>query len=229
MTSSSAPRSGAVSDGRPRDVRIWRRPMGGAKTPSDVPVYRADLYSHAAIRDPYPHYAALRPSVPSYGCEAEVVRDSAVRRGEGGAPRRRYIPFRRRRGAEHHLTHRRQAELSDDGWRRARPRPKALGPSADTASIASAANPDRRLGRGDGACGCREWQGRRRPRYRVEASAVGGSRPCRVARRRPRAPGRVGRRHLRSAWAFQQFGRAGRLATPCRCWRSCIGLPVGAT
>src|SRR3954454_15126136 len=56
MTSSSASRSGAVSDRRPRDVRIWRRAMG-AKTPSDVPVYRADLYSKAAIRDPYPHYA----------------------------------------------------------------------------------------------------------------------------------------------------------------------------
>src|SRR3954465_15178964 len=63
--------------------------------------------------------------------EAELVRDSAIRRGEGGPPRRRYVPFRRRRGAEPHLTHRRQAELSDARRRRARPRPKALGPSAD--------------------------------------------------------------------------------------------------
>src|SRR6476620_8391295 len=54
MTSSSPSRAGAVSDGRPRDVRIWQRAVGRAKTPSDVPVYRADLYSHAAIRDPYP-------------------------------------------------------------------------------------------------------------------------------------------------------------------------------
>lgn len=34
--------------------------MERPKTPDDVPVYRADLYSEAAIRDPYPHYAAMR-------------------------------------------------------------------------------------------------------------------------------------------------------------------------
>ena len=34
------------------------------KTPTDVPVYRADLYAETAIRDPYPHYAAMRALGP---------------------------------------------------------------------------------------------------------------------------------------------------------------------
>ena len=97
MTSSSAPRSGAVSDGRPRDVRIWRRAMGGAKTPSDVPVYRADLYSQAAIRDPYPHYATMRAlgpvvwlpkqrlyAIPRYAEVKGVLRDADTFRSAGG-------------------------------------------------------------------------------------------------------------------------------------------------
>ena len=43
-----------------RTSQLWARTIAASKTPSDVPVYRADLYSEAAIRDPYPHYAAMR-------------------------------------------------------------------------------------------------------------------------------------------------------------------------
>ena len=41
-----------------------RRAAAGVRTPSDVPVYDADLYSVAAIRDPYPHYARMRALGP---------------------------------------------------------------------------------------------------------------------------------------------------------------------
>ena len=71
--------------------------MGGAKTPSDVPVYRADLYSKAAIRDPYPHYAAMRAlgpvvwlpkqklyAVPRFAEVKEVLRDADTFRSAGG-------------------------------------------------------------------------------------------------------------------------------------------------
>jgi cytochrome P450 len=97
MTTSSASRSGAVSDGRLRNDHIWRRAMGRTKTPQDVPVYRADLYSKAAIRDPYPHYATMRGlgsvvwlpkqrlyAIPRYAEVKEVLRDTDTFRSGGG-------------------------------------------------------------------------------------------------------------------------------------------------
>ncbi len=67
------------------------------KTPTDVPVYRADLYSKAAIRDPYPHYAAMRAlgpvvwlpkqklyALPRYAEVKAVLRDDDTFRSGGG-------------------------------------------------------------------------------------------------------------------------------------------------
>jgi cytochrome P450 len=69
----------------------------GVKTPTDVPVYRADLYSRSAIGDLYPHYAtmrALRPVVwlpkqklyalPRYAEVKAVLRDDDTFRSGGG-------------------------------------------------------------------------------------------------------------------------------------------------
>jgi cytochrome P450 len=97
MKTSSQPRSGAVSVGRLRDAHIWRRATGGVKTPTDVPVYRADLYSETAIRDPYPHYAAMRALGPvvwlpkqklyalaRYAEVKAVLRDADTFRSGGG-------------------------------------------------------------------------------------------------------------------------------------------------
>lgn len=67
------------------------------KTPNDVPVYRADLYSESAIRDPYPHYAAMRALGPvvwlpkqklyalsRYAEVKAVLRDDDTFRSSGG-------------------------------------------------------------------------------------------------------------------------------------------------
>jgi cytochrome P450 len=58
MTTSTPPRS-CPSARREGVRRLWAR-----AAPDDVPVYSADLYSVAAIRDPYPHYAAMRALGP---------------------------------------------------------------------------------------------------------------------------------------------------------------------
>jgi cytochrome P450 len=71
--------------------------MGGVKTPTDAPVYRADLYSKTAIRDPYPHYAAMRAlgpvvwlpkqklyALPRYAEVKAVLRDDDTFRSGGG-------------------------------------------------------------------------------------------------------------------------------------------------
>ena len=49
-----------MSVARRHGSQLWARTTAASKTPGDVPVYRADLYSKAAIGDPYPHYAAMR-------------------------------------------------------------------------------------------------------------------------------------------------------------------------
>ena len=70
---------------------------GGVKTPTDVPVYRADLYSRSAIGDPYPHYATMRAlgpvvwlpkqklyALPRYAEVKAVLRDDDTFRSGGG-------------------------------------------------------------------------------------------------------------------------------------------------
>jgi cytochrome P450 len=97
VTISSPPPSGAASVARLRDAHIWRRAIGGLKTPGDVPVYRPDLYSEAAIRNPYPHYAAMRVlgpvvwlpkqklyALPRYAEVKAVLRDDDTFRSSGG-------------------------------------------------------------------------------------------------------------------------------------------------
>ena len=67
------------------------------KTPDDVPVYRTDLYSRAAIRNPYPHYTAMRAlgpvvwlpkqkvyALPRYAEVKAVLRDDDTFRSGGG-------------------------------------------------------------------------------------------------------------------------------------------------
>ena len=71
--------------------------MGGVTTPRDVPVYDADLYSVAAIRDPYPHYARMRAlgpvvwlpkqrlyALPRYAEVKAALRDSDTFRSSDG-------------------------------------------------------------------------------------------------------------------------------------------------
>ncbi|OBG30101.1 monooxygenase [Mycobacterium sp. 852002-51057_SCH5723018] len=53
-----------MSAGHARSSRWWARTTAGTKTPGGVPVYPEDLYSEAAIRDPLPHYAAMRALGP---------------------------------------------------------------------------------------------------------------------------------------------------------------------
>ena len=63
----------------------------------DVPAYREDLYSKAAIRDPYPHYGAMRElgpvvwlpkhklyALPRYAEVKAVLRDYDTFRSGGG-------------------------------------------------------------------------------------------------------------------------------------------------
>ena len=67
------------------------------KAPLDVPLYRADLYGKAAIRDPYPHYSAMRAlgpvvwlprlklyALPRYGEVKAALRDADTFRSRGG-------------------------------------------------------------------------------------------------------------------------------------------------
>jgi cytochrome P450 len=71
--------------------------VGGVKAPHDVPVYRADLYSMAAIRDPYRHYSAMRAlgpvvwlprqqlyALPRYAEVKAALRDADTFRSSGG-------------------------------------------------------------------------------------------------------------------------------------------------
>lgn len=71
--------------------------MGGSKAPGNVPAYRPDLYSVAAIRDPYPHYAVMRAlgpvvwlpkqklyALPRYAEVKAVLRDYDTFRSGGG-------------------------------------------------------------------------------------------------------------------------------------------------
>jgi cytochrome P450 len=67
------------------------------RTPTDAPAYRPDLYSPAAVRDPYPHYARLRElgpvvwlhkqrvyALPRYAeCKRVLLDDDAFISGEG--------------------------------------------------------------------------------------------------------------------------------------------------
>lgn len=75
---------------------LWRRVRAGT-TPSDVPVYHPDIYSAAAIRDPYPHYARMRMlgpvvwlpkqklyALPRYAEVKAVLRDNDTFRSGGG-------------------------------------------------------------------------------------------------------------------------------------------------
>ncbi len=74
-----------------------RRAVAGVATPADVPVYPADVYSAAAIRDPYPHYARMRAlgpvvwlpkqklyALPRYAEVKAALRDSDTFRSSGG-------------------------------------------------------------------------------------------------------------------------------------------------
>jgi cytochrome P450 len=69
----------------------------GVKTPTDAPVYRADLYSRSAVGDPYPHYATMRAlgpvvwlpkqklyALPRYAEVKAVLRDDDTFRSGGG-------------------------------------------------------------------------------------------------------------------------------------------------
>lgn len=97
MTTSFPPAFGRRLVGRLADAHIWRRVMGGVKMPTDVPVYPADLYSENVIRDPYPHYAAMRAlgpvvwlpkqklyALPRYAEVKAVLRDDDTFRSGGG-------------------------------------------------------------------------------------------------------------------------------------------------
>ncbi len=97
MTISAQPPSRAASDGRLSAPHLWRRAVRGLTAPSDVPAYHPDLYSVAAIRDPYPHYAAMRAlgpvvwlpkqklyALPRYAEVKAVLRDNDTFRSGGG-------------------------------------------------------------------------------------------------------------------------------------------------
>ena len=86
-----------MSVARRRTSRLWALTVAASKTPGDVPVYRADLYSEAAIRDPYPHYAAMRRlgpvvwlpkqnlyALPRYEEVKSVLRDDDTYRSNHG-------------------------------------------------------------------------------------------------------------------------------------------------
>jgi len=60
MAVSSQPPSCPLVAARRHASRFWSRTPARPDKPGDVPVYRTDLYSEAAIRDPYRHYAAMR-------------------------------------------------------------------------------------------------------------------------------------------------------------------------
>lgn len=64
MTAPTPPRSCPYSASGGPVRQSWLRTRAGAKSPSDAPVYEPDLYSEAAIRDPYPHYRAMRDLGP---------------------------------------------------------------------------------------------------------------------------------------------------------------------
>ena len=156
------------------------------RRPAGVAAYEPDLYAEAAIRDPYPHYAAMRAlgpvvwlpkhklyAVPRYAEVKAVLRNDDTFRSGGGVAlntisrtvgRRSFLMLD---GAEHDRIRKLSAH---------RLIPRALRPLQ---------TPDRRLGRRDCACGRGDWRGRRCSGYRVEASTVGRSRSCRMARRRP--------------------------------------------
>lgn len=55
-----------MSTTRPAQCPVSHRakPTGTGRRGPDVPVYEEDIYSEPAIRDPYPHYAALRALGP---------------------------------------------------------------------------------------------------------------------------------------------------------------------
>ncbi|MGB9306510.1 MAG: cytochrome P450 [Mycobacterium sp.] len=97
MSISAPPPSRPASDGRHRAAHALGRAVGRLTTPSDVPLYCPDLYSVAAIRDPYPHYAAMRAlgpvvwlpkqklyALPGYAEVKAVLRDNDTFRSGGG-------------------------------------------------------------------------------------------------------------------------------------------------
>lgn len=97
MTISAPPPSRAASAGRRSAAHRWRRAVRRLTAPRDVPVYRPDLYSLAAIRDPYPHYAAMRAlgsvvwlpeqkvyALARYADVRAVLRDDDTFRSGGG-------------------------------------------------------------------------------------------------------------------------------------------------
>ncbi len=95
----SSPPSCPMAAGRSPTSRLWPRTTAGAKTPDGVPVYPKDLYCEAAIRDPLPHYAALRElgpvvwlakhslyALPRYGeVKSTLVDDDTFRSHQGVA------------------------------------------------------------------------------------------------------------------------------------------------
>lgn len=76
---------------------MWAHAKFGPKPPTDVPVYSADLFSEAAIVDPYPHYRAMRQlgpvvwlpkqqlyALPRYAEVKYALRDHDTFRSSGG-------------------------------------------------------------------------------------------------------------------------------------------------
>ncbi|WP_370501287.1 cytochrome P450 [Mycolicibacterium sp. jd] len=88
-----------MATGRGHTAAPWAQRLAGRHTPSDVPVYRADIYSEAAIRDPYPHYSAMRDlgrvvwlpkqrlyALPRYAEVKSALHDDDIFRSNNGVP-----------------------------------------------------------------------------------------------------------------------------------------------